>query len=123
MHSGCVQEEILLCIAPELLVGRLFLQALLPHEAVLIFGAERYSNYTGYSRNFKWAGDFREAHCGTVRDKQGRWEKVVTVIDAVCFSDPVLQFQARFLRRELRKVSLLCMPDAAGSYCVNRDYS
>nr|VZI16151.1 unnamed protein product [Spirometra erinaceieuropaei] len=103
LHSGCVQEEILLCIAPELLIGRLFLEALLPHEAIVIFGAERFSSYTGYSRTFKWAGDFREAEHGTVRDKEGRWKKVVTVIDAVCFSDPGLQFQARFLRRELRK--------------------
>ncbi|KAL7059133.1 hypothetical protein AAHC03_013891 [Spirometra sp. Aus1] len=103
LHSGCVQEEILLCIAPELLIGRLFLEALLPHEAIVIFGAERFSSYTGYSRTFKWAGDFREAEHGTVRDKEGRWKKVVTVIDAVCFSDPELQFQARFLRRELRK--------------------
>ncbi|VDL89193.1 unnamed protein product [Schistocephalus solidus] len=103
LHSGCVQEEILLCITPELLVGRLFLEALLPHEAILIFGAERFSTYTGYSRTFKWAGDFREADHGTVRDKEGRWEKVVTVIDAVCFSDPQLQFHARFLRRELLK--------------------
>ncbi|VDN10857.1 unnamed protein product [Dibothriocephalus latus] len=39
----------------------------------------------------------------TFRDKQGRWKKVVTMIDAVCFADPVLQFQTEFLRRELRK--------------------
>uniref|UniRef100_A0A0X3NIX6 poly(ADP-ribose) glycohydrolase n=1 Tax=Schistocephalus solidus TaxID=70667 RepID=A0A0X3NIX6_SCHSO len=104
LRWGCVQEEIMCVIKPEMLVGRLFLESLLPHEAALVFGAERFSNYTGYSGSFKWAGDFREAeHCES-RDAAGRWKKVTAVIDAVRFTNPRVQFQKSFIQRELNKV-------------------
>ncbi|BHF70128.1 hypothetical protein SprV_0301317800 [Sparganum proliferum] len=46
LRFGCVQEEIMCGMQPEILVGRLFLERLLPHEAALVIGAERFSNYT-----------------------------------------------------------------------------
>ncbi len=61
LRGGCVQEEILCCFRPEVLIGRLFAECLDKHEALIIEGAERFSRYTGYSNNFKWAGDFNEA--------------------------------------------------------------
>ncbi|VDD78821.1 unnamed protein product, partial [Mesocestoides corti] len=61
LRGGCVQEEILCCIRPEIIVGRLFVEALEPHEALIIEGAERFSRYTGYASTFQWTGNFDEA--------------------------------------------------------------
>lgn len=61
LRGGCVQEEILCCIRPEILAGLLFIEAMDNHEALIIEGAERFSRYTGYGTTFKWAGDFNEA--------------------------------------------------------------
>ncbi|KAL7059136.1 hypothetical protein AAHC03_013895 [Spirometra sp. Aus1] len=66
LRFGCVQEEVMCGMQPEILAGRLFLERLLPHEAALVIGAERFSNYTGYGRTFQWAGDYKEAdHCSS----------------------------------------------------------
>lgn len=61
LRGGCVQEEILCCIRPELLIGLLFFESMESNEALIIEGAERYSRYSGYGNTFKWAGDFNEA--------------------------------------------------------------
>ncbi len=58
LNYGCVQEEIRFVICPELLVSMLFTEVLKPNESVIVKGCERFSNYTGYSRTFKFAGDF-----------------------------------------------------------------
>ena len=52
---GCVQEEIRFIIAPELMVSMLLVPQLLDNESVLITGAERFSNYTGYGKGFRFA--------------------------------------------------------------------
>ena len=62
LRGGCVQEEILCSIRPEILAGLLFIEAIEKHEAIIIEGAERFSRYTGYGSEFKWAGDFNEAN-------------------------------------------------------------
>ncbi len=61
LRTGCIQEEILCCIRPEIIAGCLFTERIEEGEAVIIRGAERFSRYTGYSYSFKWAGDFNEA--------------------------------------------------------------
>ncbi|KAL7059132.1 hypothetical protein AAHC03_013892 [Spirometra sp. Aus1] len=115
LRWGCVQEEIMCVIKPEMLIGRLFLESLLPHEAVLVLGAERFSTYTGYSGSFKWTGDFREAdHCES-RDAEGRWKRVTTVIDAVRFTNPRVQFEKPFIQRELNK-AYIGFTDIAAPY-------
>ncbi|KAL7059135.1 hypothetical protein AAHC03_013896 [Spirometra sp. Aus1] len=107
LRFGCVQEEIMCAIQPEILAGRLFLERLLPHEAALVIGAERFSNYTGYGRSFQWAGNYKEAdHCSSrseFRDTNVRRKKVIVAIDATHFRDPSTQFQETHLRRELNK--------------------
>lgn len=47
LRDGCVQEEILFMIYPELIVGRLFAEALDEDEALLMTGPERFNNYEG----------------------------------------------------------------------------
>ncbi|VDD82655.1 unnamed protein product [Mesocestoides corti] len=68
LEGGCVQEEILCRIRPEIIVGRLFVEALEPHEALIIEGAERFSRHTGYGSSFQWIGDFDEVRdAGNIR--------------------------------------------------------
>ncbi|KAI4458437.1 poly adp-ribose glycohydrolase [Holotrichia oblita] len=57
---GCVQEEIRFIICPELIVSRLFTEELNSSEALVIIGAERYSNYSGYGDTFAWEGDYQD---------------------------------------------------------------
>jgi len=59
-YQGAVQEEIRFMICPELIISRLFAQQLEANEAILIKGAERYSNHIGYSKTFEWFGDYRD---------------------------------------------------------------
>ncbi|KAL7059131.1 hypothetical protein AAHC03_013893 [Spirometra sp. Aus1] len=115
LRFGCVQEEIMCGMQPEILAGRLFLERLLPHEAALVIGAERFSNYTGYGRTFQWAGNYKEAdHCSS-RDATGRWNKVIVVIDAICYRDFSEQFQETHIRRELNK-AFVGFTDMAAPY-------
>jgi poly(ADP-ribose) glycohydrolase len=56
LRSGCVQEEIRFIICPELLVSLLITEEMSDNETVLMCGAERYSNYIGYSQSFDYDG-------------------------------------------------------------------
>lgn len=52
LKNGCVQEEVLFCIFPEAVVSKIICEELSDNEAVIIYGARRFSNYTGYSDTF-----------------------------------------------------------------------
>ncbi|KAJ3021810.1 hypothetical protein HKX48_007693 [Thoreauomyces humboldtii] len=109
--DGCVQEEIRFMINPELLVSRLFVQNLQPREAVVITGAERFSDYKGYSNTFEWAGP----HVDTVaRDGTGRLRTEIVAIDALYFgrSDVEDQYLRHAIVRELSKAWIGFMPAA-----------
>nr|CDS19301.1 polyADP ribose glycohydrolase [Echinococcus granulosus] len=104
LRGGCVQEEILCCIRPEILAGLLFIEAMDNHEALIIEGAERFSRYTGYGRTFEWAGDFNEAvDAKNTLSEDGRWMGAITAIDALHFSRGTSQFDGKSIRRELDK--------------------
>ncbi|CAO3565275.1 unnamed protein product [Mortierella alpina] len=103
LDKGAVQEEIRFVICPELLIARLFTQQLEANEAVLIKGAERYSNYIGYSKTFEWYSDHRDL---TPRDKLGRRMTEICAIDARPFKSRVSrleQFEKHYLLREINK--------------------
>ncbi|KAF9193344.1 hypothetical protein BGZ51_003618 [Haplosporangium sp. Z 767] len=103
LGRGAVQEEIRFVICPELIISRLFTQQLQDNEAVLIKGAERYSNYNGYSRTFEWHSDYVDA---TPRDKLGRRKTEICAIDALPFKfkDQRLdQFSEKCILREINK--------------------
>ncbi|KAF9919055.1 hypothetical protein BX616_002403 [Lobosporangium transversale] len=103
LDKGAVQEEIRFMICPELIVSRLFTQQLEANEAVLIKGAERYSNYIGYSKSFEWYSDHRDT---TPRDKIGRRMTEICAIDARPFKSRVSrleQFERHYLLREINK--------------------
>ncbi|KAF9563394.1 hypothetical protein EC968_004872 [Mortierella alpina] len=103
LYKGAVQEEIRFMICPELIVSRLFTQQLEANEAVLIKGAERYSNYIGYSKTFEWYSDHRDL---TPRDKLGRRMTEICAVDARPFKSRISrleQFEKHYLLREINK--------------------
>lgn len=99
LRSGCVQEEIRFMINPELIIGMLFLPAMEDNEAIEIVGAERFSDYTGYAFNFRFAGNHLDKK---ESDSLGRRKTFVTAIDALC-SPGMRQYRLEFLLREVNK--------------------
>ncbi|KAG0287170.1 hypothetical protein BGZ98_004780, partial [Dissophora globulifera] len=90
LGNGAVQEEIRFAICPELIVSRLFTQNLQDNEALLIKGAERFSNYNGYG----------------VSDNLGRRMTEICAIDALPFwtkQQRLRQFSRKSVLRELNK--------------------
>ncbi|XP_022669884.1 poly(ADP-ribose) glycohydrolase-like isoform X8 [Varroa destructor] len=104
--DGCVQEEILFVIYPELIISRLFVEALDDDEALLMTGPERFNEYTDYSDNFRWRGnvfDFRD------RDHWGRKYTQLVAIDA-------LKHQGRKQQHEQFKIEKI-MRELVKSLC------
>jgi poly(ADP-ribose) glycohydrolase len=48
------QEEIRFIIAPETLISCLLCERMRKDEAIIIMGAQQYSNYSGYQNSFKF---------------------------------------------------------------------
>ncbi|KAF8924154.1 hypothetical protein BGZ58_002106 [Dissophora ornata] len=103
LEKGAVQEEIRFMVCPELIISRLFCQQMEANEAVLIKGAERYSNYVGYSKTFEWYSNHRDS---TPRDKLGRRWTEICAIDARPFRSRISrleQFDRHYCLREINK--------------------
>ncbi|KAF9108854.1 hypothetical protein BGX27_008190 [Mortierella sp. AM989] len=103
LDKGAVQEEIQFMVCPELIIARLFTQQLEPNEALLIKGAELYSNHIGYSKSFEWLSDHRDS---TPRDKLGRRMTEICAIDARPFKSKISrleQFERHYILREINK--------------------
>ncbi|XP_071442454.1 poly(ADP-ribose) glycohydrolase-like isoform X2 [Hetaerina americana] len=108
LGTGCVQEEIQFLIFPELIVSRLFTEALDRTEALVVSGCERYSVYKGYSETFRWAGGYDPKKLSpnssvTARDVYGRHLTSIVAIDALNFSSPSRQYSQDALLREVNK--------------------
>lgn len=106
LNSGCVQEEILNVLCPELIVGKLITERLADTDAVLITGAEQFSEYSGYSDGFKWAGNYRDDDRGMGRDRYGRRLRQVVAMDALRFAGQTAiegQYAKEQIDRELFK--------------------
>ena len=108
-----MQEEIRFLVCPELMVSRLFTEALEDNECLVVTGegrqplrththtssdaaspspagAEQFSSYHGYSSGFEWAGSVTDS---TVRDGWGRRQTVVVAMDALHLRDKDSQFK------------------------------
>ncbi|KAJ0015677.1 hypothetical protein NQD34_013966 [Periophthalmus magnuspinnatus] len=99
-NSGLVQEEIRFLINPELIVSRLFTEALDHNECLVITGTQQFSKYTGYAQTYKWAGRY---HDTTPRDEWQRRSTEVVAIDALQFRSFMEQFRPDKIDRELNK--------------------
>ncbi|KAF8948509.1 hypothetical protein BGZ47_004473 [Haplosporangium gracile] len=103
LGRGAVQEEIRFAVCPELIVSRLFTQTLQSNEALLMKGAERFSNYNGYAQTFEWHSNHIDS---TPRDKLGRRKTEICAIDALPFKsapERLDQFCESVVLRELNK--------------------
>ncbi|XP_054454734.1 poly(ADP-ribose) glycohydrolase isoform X2 [Anoplopoma fimbria] len=98
--SGLVQEEIRFLINPELIVSRLFTEALDHNECLIITGTQQYSKYTGYSQTYQWDGSHQDT---TPRDGWQRRCTEIVAIDALQFRNFLEQFHPEKLNRELNK--------------------
>lgn len=97
---GLVQEEIRFLINPELIVSRLFTEALGHKECLIITGTQQFSKYTGYAQTYKWAG---RHHDTTPRDGWQRRCTEIVAIDALQFRSFMEQFKVDKISRELNK--------------------
>ncbi|XP_055312358.1 poly(ADP-ribose) glycohydrolase-like isoform X2 [Sitodiplosis mosellana] len=100
LGRGCVQEEILFVIYPELICSRLFTECLGDNECMIIAGCERFSNYKGYASTFEWTDDYFDE---TPHDLFRRKRCAIVAIDAKQFSNKAQQYQEEMLKRELNK--------------------
>ncbi|XP_053270156.1 poly(ADP-ribose) glycohydrolase isoform X1 [Pleuronectes platessa] len=98
--SGLVQEEIRFLINPELIVSRLFTEALDHNECLIITGTQQYSKYTGYAQTYRCAGSHQDK---TPRDDWQRRCTEIVAIDALHFRNFREQFRPEKIDRELNK--------------------
>ncbi|XP_037321621.2 poly(ADP-ribose) glycohydrolase [Pungitius pungitius] len=97
---GLVQEEIRFLINPELIVSRLFTEALECNECLIVTGTEQYSKYSGYAESFKWKDSHKDE---TARDDWQRRCTEIVAIDALKFRHFLEQFLPEKMTRELNK--------------------
>ncbi|XP_040922663.1 poly(ADP-ribose) glycohydrolase isoform X2 [Toxotes jaculatrix] len=98
--SGLVQEEIRFLINPELIVSRLFTEALDHNECLIITGTQQYSKYTGYAQTYQFSGSHQDT---TPRDGWQRRCTEIVAIDALHFRNFLEQFSPEKFNRELNK--------------------
>ncbi|XP_078055642.1 poly(ADP-ribose) glycohydrolase isoform X2 [Mustelus asterias] len=99
-RAGLVQEEIRFLINPELIVSRLFTEALDHNECLIITGTEQYSVYEGYADTYKWVGSCSDK---IQRDVWQRRNTEIVAIDAMPFRRYLDQFSPCHLKREINK--------------------
>lgn len=99
---GCVQEEIMFCVCPELIVSRLFCPAMKSDEAIVIIGAEQFSKPSGYAASLDYGGDYIDS---TPLQEDGALASYVSAIDALDFRscDVKRQYSQEIILRELNK--------------------
>lgn len=97
---GLVQEEIRFIINPELIVSRLFTEALEPNECLIITGTEQYSKYSGYAESYEWKESYNDEK---PRDDWQRKCTEIVAIDALKYRHFLEQFLPEKMTRELNK--------------------
>ena len=101
LSQGCVQEEIMFSICPELNVGRLFGRVMSPHEAIAMIGAERFSSPRGYGWSLSFGGEYHDP----TPVKNGRLQSYIVAMDAEDYRTKPSSFQYRqeHILRDLNK--------------------
>ena len=96
LNTGCVQEEIMFTICPDLIVSMLFMEKMDENEAIIISGFERYYNYSGYGRTFKYKEDYL--------DKSPE-ENFLVAIDALNYekNNVESQYSEQYMLRDINK--------------------
>lgn len=112
LDQGCVQEEIRMLIAPELILSLSFAARLEDRESVVMLGSERIANYEGYGRDFKYGGNFVDLNSHVSQ---------IVAIDAVKYTymDKHAQYSPEFILRELNKALAGFLPISYGFTDLN----
>ena len=109
---GAVQEEIRFAISPELILSLAFAEAMLDRESLLLIGTERFSNYRGYAKSFKFAGPALRQTDAEIKYSQ------IIAIDALPFpglGDALAeQCMPEIILRELNKALVGFLPASFG---------
>ncbi|XP_053357969.1 poly(ADP-ribose) glycohydrolase isoform X1 [Clarias gariepinus] len=98
--QGLVQEEIRFLINAELIVSRLFTEALEHNECLIITGTEQYSKYSGYGDSYRWKENYKDE---IERDKWQRKYTEIVALDALKYRHYMEQFHPDKITRELNK--------------------
>jgi poly(ADP-ribose) glycohydrolase len=98
---GCVQEEIMFCECPEMIASRLFCPIMQADEAIVIVGAEQFSQHSGYAGSLRFEGRYRDR--SPVSD--GMLDSHVVAIDAIDLrsGNTNQQYSGVMVLRELTK--------------------
>ena len=91
------QEEVMFSIRPEMFLCLPFFDTLAPNEAVIAYGAKRYTDYSGYLETFQVTGVHYDNHTSY----EQRFEPCIVAIDAIVNRGD--QFEGPLLRRDLAK--------------------
>eukprot|EP00731_Ephydatia_muelleri_P030394 Em0021g917a len=101
LESGCLQEEVRLCVSPELLVSVMVMDHMEANEAVIITGTERFSECHGSGESLEYVGPYRDL---AMRDTSGTPLTSIVAIDATPFTwNPDQQYNDHHVLRELNK--------------------
>ncbi|XP_059490286.1 poly(ADP-ribose) glycohydrolase-like [Neocloeon triangulifer] len=118
LTHGLVQEEILFCCYPEMLIGSLLNEAMCYNEAAFFRGVRRFNNYKGYSETFEYTGN-----CCTgeeAMDEENYIKSRFVAMDAYPFTNRDDQYKIQCIERELRKAFAGFRPidDFIGDVCT-----
>eukprot|EP00727_Mastigamoeba_balamuthi_P007915 m51a1_g3744 hypothetical protein (851) ;mRNA; f:61658-64904 len=100
IQATATQEEVLFSIRPELFLGLLASETMMPNEAIVMSGTRRCSRYTGYQGTFRFAGIHPEA-----LPAEARMEDLqrIVAIDAVIAFMGISQFSQQAVDRDIHK--------------------
>jgi len=101
LTSALAQEEIIFTVSPECIVGTLISEIMREDEAILIQGAERYCEYSGYRSDFLFKGP----HVHAVQlNEEKVLNREILAIDALSFrSTQIPEYSSQGILRELNK--------------------
>ena len=109
LRHGSVQEEIRFTISPECLISVLICEKMNDNESIVIIGAERFCNYSGYSRTFKFTG----IHHETVHEQNSYNVLNIRLVlfDAVdVHRNTHIQYTNKLLQRDMLKLYTALSP-------------
>ncbi len=97
LSTGCCQEEIKFLTNPELFACLIMSDPLTDSEVITISGAIRYSNYSGYGYDLRYAGNTKKL----IHDR-------ILELDAVQYTpkDRSIQYSKEHMNREIHKASI-----------------
>ncbi|POM84952.1 Poly (ADP-ribose) glycohydrolase (PARG) family protein [Cryptosporidium meleagridis] len=103
LHNCMNQEEIVMTVVPETLIGRFFLENLHDEDSVTVRGAMRYSNYNGFGTDKFTFQPIKES------EMYMSLPRVYAVVDAISRGSRLKEFTLEYALREINKLtSALC---------------